>query len=199
MRPRTFPTSFPQERTIMNEANAQGAAAGSPHADPGPCIPARAARAPAGDGDGQELRRLFLDPRGRIRDAHAGEHPPRAAHRLSLAVDAEAYRAFQARCREHDLSVAMALQLLMSGRELPAPRPMVLELPAVVDAEALHVLHHLEDRIAACQAGGVLDGAAAGRIHALLAGISEAVGGTPCPCAGRRRSGGAGSARREDG
>jgi hypothetical protein len=183
----------------MNEAHAQGAADGQPHADPGPCIPARAARAPAADADDQELRRLFLDGRSRIRDAPGGMRPARAVHHVTIAVDAEVYRAFQARCREHDLTVAMALQLLMGGRELPAPRPQLLELPAVVDAEALHVLHHLEDRIAACQAGGAMERSEAGRIHALLAGISEAIGGTPCPCAGRTRQGPAPDERREQG
>jgi hypothetical protein len=191
-------TAYAQEM-IMNEATAQGAADGSPRANPGPCIPARAARAPASDGDGQQLRRLFLDPQGRIRDARTRVRTDRAGHRLTVALDVEAYREFQARCREHDLTAAVALQLLMSGRELPAPRPEVLQLPAVIDAEALHVLHHLEDRIAACQAGGAMDRAEAGRLHALLAGISKAVGGTPCPCAGRRPSGGPGTVRREEG
>jgi hypothetical protein len=182
----------------MNDANAQGAADGTRHADPGPCIPARAARAPAAAGDAQQLRQLFLEPGGRIRDAHAGARAARPVQRLSIAVDAQAYREFQRQCREHDLTAAVALQLLMSGRELPAARPEVLQLPAVIDAEALHVLHHLEERIAACQAGGTLDGAAADRIHALLAGISEAVGATPCACAGGRRPGHPGRARRAD-
>ncbi len=185
----------------MNDSHAHGAADGTTSGSPGPCIPARAAQARASGAevgaDAQQLRQLFLDLRGRIRDDRGGTRADRPLRHLSIAVDKEVYLAFQALCREHDLGVAMALQLLMSGRELPAARPVVLQLPAAVDAEALHLLHHLERSLADCQAGGAMDRGEANRFHALLAGISIAIGGTPCPCVERARSSHQGGDRRE--
>jgi hypothetical protein len=187
----------------MSESHAC-AADGDPHADPGPCIPLRAmnARSAGAAPDAQQLRRIFLELRGRIRDPPGGVPAARRSRQLSITVDEEVYLVFQALCREHDLTVAMALQLLMSGRELPAARPQLLQLPAVVDAEALHVLHHLEDCIASSQADGAMVGGQAsgeaGRLQALLADLRSTIGGKICPCSERERSAAPGSGRRED-
>jgi hypothetical protein len=175
----------------MSDSNAHaGAADGNPLAIPGRCSPVASAQAQTtgAANDGQLLRQLFLGLRGRIRDARGGSPAAGKTHQLSIAVDAADYQAFQALCREHDLTVAMALQLLMSGRELPAARPELLQLPAVTDADALRVLHSLDQRIASCQAEGTMESGEADRLHELLAGISSTIGGTPCPCAERARA-----------
>jgi hypothetical protein len=185
----------------MSEANAHADAAdGNPLAIPGRCVPWRATdqQSAVPGGDGQLLRQLFIDHHGRIRDPYAGLRAGHKVHRLNIAIDKEVYLRFQEQCRQHDLSVAMALQLMMSGREWPAARPVMLQLPAVVDAEALRVLLHLDQRVAACQAEGAMDSAEAIRLREHLAGISTAIGGTPCPCAGRERPPRPDRGRRED-
>ncbi len=156
----------------------------SPGAGEQPVIPVP--RPPAG-AEAQQVRKLFCDQGGHMRDPTGTPRAGRRTRHLSVTVDEATYRAFLTRCHQRDISAVKALQRLIDGGELPPERPVIIPLPAEVDAEALRVLHQVEQRLAAFQAGGRVDIEVA-FLRAFVADLGAGHGGPSCPCGGRAQA-----------